>query len=135
MVPDLTSFSWSSLVQTVSLYAIAVTFVGAGIGHFVYPDLFMRIVPTYFPAPRLLVLASGAAEIVGGVGVLIPSLRVAAGWGLILLLVVVFPANVHMVAHPEDFTRIPAWVLYLRLPLQLVLIAWVYVTACRSGLG
>jgi len=118
-------------MHTVSLYAIAATFMGAGVAHFVWPDVFVRIVPPYLPAPRVLVLVSGAAEILGGVGVLVPSVRVAAGWGLILLLVAVFPANVHMALHPDDFARIPRWALYARLPLQLVLILWVYATVCR----
>lgn len=118
-------------MHTVSLYAIAAIFIGAGAAHFVWPGVFVRIVPPYLPAPRVLVLVSGAAEILGGVGVLVPSVRVAAGWGLILLLVAVVPANVHMALHPDDFARIPRWALYARLPLQLVLILWVYAMVCR----
>jgi uncharacterized membrane protein len=118
-------------MHIVSLYAIAVVFVGAGVAHFVWPDVFVRIVPPYLPAPRVLVLVSGAAEILGGVGVLVPAMRLYAGWGLILLLVAVVPANVHMALHPDDFARIPRWALYVRLPLQLVLILWVYATVCR----
>jgi uncharacterized membrane protein len=101
-------------------------FVAAGTAHFVWPGLFVEIVPPYLPTPKLLVYISGAVEILGGVGVLFPSVRVYAGWLLILLLLAVFPANVHMALHPEEFAQIPAWALYLRLPLQFVLIAWVY---------
>ena len=111
--------------MSLSLYAIAAMFVAAGTAHFVWPDVFVQIVPPYLPAPRL-VYVSGVFEILGGVGVLFPETRVAAGWGLILLLLAVFPANVHMALHPDAFPRIPAWTLYLRLPLQFVLIAWVY---------
>jgi len=119
-------------MQTLSLYAIAALFVGAGVAHFVWPGVFVRIVPPSLPAPRLLVFVSGAAEILGGVGVLIPGVRVAAGWGLLLLLVAVFPANVHMALHPEAFARIPRWALLARLPLQFVLMAWVYWAACHA---
>lgn len=112
--------------MSISILAIAGMFVAAGVAHFVQPDFFVQIVPPYLPAPKLLVYVSGAFEIFGGVGVLFPSVRVYAGWLLILLLLAVFPANVHMALHPEEFARIPAWALYLRLPLQFVLIAWVY---------
>jgi len=109
-----------------SIYAIALLFAATGTAHFVWPGAFARIVPPYLPAPRTLVYVSGAAELLGAVGVLVPGLRPYAGWGLILLLVAVFPANVHMALHPADFERIPAWALYFRLPLQFVLIGWIY---------
>jgi len=112
--------------MTASIYAIAALFGAAGAAHFVWPDPFVRIVPPYLPAPRVLVYASGAAELLGAAGVLWPPTRTYAGWGLILLLIAVFPANVHMAQHPSAFSQIPAWGLYLRLPLQAVLIGWVY---------
>ncbi len=76
----------------------------------------------------MLVYLSGFFEVLGGVGVLVPRFRKAAGWGLIALLVAVFPANLYMITASEQFTQqgVPLWALYLRLPLQLVLIAWVY---------
>ena len=109
-----------------SVYLIALVFGAAGTAHFVWPSAFARIVPPSLPAPRTLVYVSGAAEVLGAVGVLVPGLRPYAGWGLILLLLAVFPANVHMALHPADFDQIPAWVLYLRLPLQFVFIGWIY---------
>ena len=111
-----------------SVYAVSLLFAAAGTAHFVWPEAFARIVPPYLPAPRTLVYVSGSAELLGAVGVLVPGLRPYAGWGLILLLLAVFPANVHMALHPADFERIPAWALYLRLPLQFVLIGWIYLT-------
>jgi uncharacterized membrane protein len=116
-----------------SLYAMAALFVGAGGAHFVWPTVFVRIMPPYLPRPLLLVYLSGIAEVVGGVGVLMPSLRVYAGWGLILLLCAVFPVHVYMVRHPEAFSGIPLWALYARLPLQFVLMAWIYWAACRGA--
>lgn len=84
--------------------------------------------PPYLSAPLALVYLSGLLEVLGGVGVLAPRFRKAAGWGLIALLVAVFPANLYMVAASEPFTAqgIPLWLLYARLPLQFILIAWVY---------
>lgn len=109
-----------------SVYLIALLFATAGTAHFVRPSAFARIVPPYLPAPYALVYVSGAAELLGALGVLVPGLRRYAGWGLLLLALAVFPANVHMALHPADFEGIPAWALYLRLPLQVALVGWIY---------
>ncbi len=110
----------------------AALFVAAGVNHFVHPEFYRQIVPPGFPSPAVLVALSGACEIVGGVGLLIPSLRRAAGWGLIALLAAVFPANVYMATSPEHFS-VPAWALWIRLPLQAVLIGWVWRVALSRG--
>ncbi|PEN14253.1 hypothetical protein CRI94_04230 [Longibacter salinarum] len=119
-------------MPSISVLAIALIFIAAGIGHFVWPEMYVRIMPPYLPAPMTLVYISGFFEILGGVGVLLPGYRVYAGWGLIILLLAVFPANVHMALHPGDFSKIPGWALWARLPLQFVLIAWVYYATCRT---
>ena len=102
-------------------------FVGAGLMHFVIPRAYRRIMPPYVPAQRALVYASGAAEIAGGVGLMVPGRRRAAGWWLIATLMAVFPANVHMALHPDQFPRVPGGsrTLWARLPFQGVFIAWV----------
>lgn len=117
-----------SAVQAVSLLVLASSFIFVGIKHFTNPAFFDAIVPPYLPSPRLLVYLSGIFEVAGGIGILIPALRQTARWGLIALLIAVFPANLHMAIHPNAFvdSGIPLWALYLRLPLQAVLIAWVY---------
>jgi uncharacterized membrane protein len=120
-------------MHTLSLFAVAAVFVGAGVAHFVWPPVFVRIVPPYVPRPLLLVYLSGVAEVLGGLGVLVPALRVYAGWGLLLLLCAVFPVHTYMARHPEVFSKVPGWALYGRIPLQFVLMAWVYWTACRAG--
>ncbi|WP_223653221.1 MauE/DoxX family redox-associated membrane protein [Hymenobacter psoromatis] len=101
-------------------FGLALLFVGAGALHFIQPETFLRIVPPALPAPRLLVLLSGAAEVAGGLGLLLPATRRWAAWGLLALLVAVFPANVYMVGL-ADALHIPAWVLWARLPLQPLL--------------
>lgn len=111
---------------TLSIALLCILFVGAGVNHFVMPGTYQKIMPPYLPWPLALVYVSGFFEIVGGLGLLIPRLRTAAGWGLIALLLAVFPANVHMLVDAESFSHIPYWALVLRLPLQGVLIAWVW---------
>ena len=108
--------------------AAAALFIAAGANHFLHPDLYKQIVPPALAAPGVLVAISGACEIVGGLGLLVPSLRVAAGWGLLALLLAVFPANVYMAwaPHRAPQENIPVWLLWLRLPLQGVLMAWVW---------
>jgi uncharacterized membrane protein len=104
-----------------------VFFVGAGLNHFLEADFYQRIIPPGFPAPGLLVVISGICEIAGGVGLLIQPLRRAAAWGLIALLVAVFPANVYMAFYPEQVGwHHPHWMLWARLPMQVVIAAWVW---------
>ena len=102
-------------------------FVGAGVMHFVIPRAYRRIVPPYVPAPAAVVYVSGVAEIAGGVGLMRREHRRLAGWWLIATLLAVFPANVHMALHPDEFPKVPGGVtaLYARLPIQGVFIAWV----------
>ena len=91
----------------------------------------MSIVPPYLPAPLALVYVSGFFEILGGLGVLLPATRTLAGYGLLALLVAVYPANIHMAMNPGDFPDIPPAALYARLPIQFVF-AWVVWWATRS---
>jgi uncharacterized membrane protein len=104
----------------------AVFFIGAGIMHFVIPDTYVRIVPPALPSPRLLVELSGAAEVLGGLGLLVPFTRRAAAWGLVALLVAVFPANLYMAISHVPATGILGqhWLQWLRLPLQIPMILW-----------
>jgi uncharacterized membrane protein len=105
---------------------LAAFFVGAGVMHFVVPEAYVRIVPPALPAPTLLVLLSGIAEILGGFGLLLPFTRRAAAWGLVLLLLAVFPANIYTAVAHVPFPGIfgQSWVQWLRLPLQIPLILW-----------
>ena len=106
------------------LIGLALLFVFTGVMHFARPRMFTAIVPPSLPAPGVLVAVSGAAEVLGGVGLLVPGARLAAGVGLILLLAAVFPANVFMARHADRFRRLaPPLALWARLPLQPVLMA------------
>lgn len=107
-------------------WLIAAGFVLGGTMHFMATDAYVGVMPPYIPAPRLMVLVSGVFEIAGGIGLLIPALRKWAAWGLVALLVAVFPANVHMALNPEVMPfSVPDWALGVRLPVQFVLIALV----------
>ena len=109
-------------------------FVFAGAMHFVIPRTYEAIVPPYLPAHRQLVQASGVAEIAGGVGLMADATREPAGWWLIATLVAVFPANLHMALHADQY-RVPGGraTLIGRLPFQLVFIAWVRAAMRRAN--
>lgn len=125
----------NSKLKKCSVVLLSVLFVAAGGNHFVSPDVYRKIMPDYLPYPLALVYVSGFFEILGGVAVAVPILRTVAGWGLIALLIAVFPANLNMVIHAEDFPAIPFWALVLRLPLQGLLIAWVWWTTIAKQSG
>ena len=110
---------------------LAIIFILAGAAHFFFTRTYVSIMPPYLPAPTLLVQISGICEILGGIGLLIPATQQAAAWGIVALLVCVFPANLHMALHPDNWPAIPAWALWLRLPLQLPLIYWAWLYTRR----
>jgi len=107
-------------------YLLGSLFVLAGVNHFARAASYVAIVPRYLPFPIALVYASGFGEIALGLMLLVPRLTRLAAWGLIALLVAVFPANIEMALHPELHPTIPLWLLWLRLPLQGLLIWWAY---------
>jgi uncharacterized membrane protein len=107
-------------------YLLGVILVAQGINHFVNASFFAGIIPPYLPWHMELVYASGIAEIALGILLLIRRYAVLAGWGIILLFIAVFPANVHMAIHAGLYPSLPPLGLWLRLPLQGVLIAWAY---------
>jgi uncharacterized membrane protein len=115
------------------VYLLGLFFVSAGLSHFTAPGFFRQIVPPVLPAPDLLVIVSGVAEIVLGIAVMIPTTRRLAAWGLVALLIAVFPANVYQAIANPTLVDPPAWMgqptqtaLYVRLPLQFLLIWWAW---------
>ncbi|PSR12468.1 hypothetical protein C8255_26575 [filamentous cyanobacterium CCP3] len=107
---------------------LAVCMVVAGVLHFVVPQPFIRIVPGFLPAPAALVYISGAIEILLALGLLLPSTRRLSAWGLVLLFIAVYPANLNMAINHIQISGIPDtwWFHAIRLPFQFVLIAWAY---------
>lgn len=105
----------------------------AGINHFVNPDLYQKIMPPLLPWHFELIYISGAAEIVLGLLLLFPQTRRAAAWGIIALLIAVFPANIQMMVNYYQEQNSYLWVAVLRLPLQLLLVWWAYKVARKRS--
>ncbi len=117
-----------------ALLGLGVFFMVAGVNHFLNPDFYVPMMPPYLPAHLALVYLSGVFEILGGVLVLVPRVRALAGWGLVALLLAIFPANIHMALSPGLFPEMTAAALYGRLPFQVVFLAWAY-WATRPEVG
>jgi uncharacterized membrane protein len=115
------------------VYLMGTFYVLAGISHFTQPDFFRQIVPPALPMPDLVVVVSGVAEIVLGALVMVPATRRMAAWGIIALLIAVWPANFYQALYNPTLVDPPAWMgqptqtaLWIRLPLQLVLMYWAW---------
>jgi uncharacterized membrane protein len=119
-----------SILRSILLYGATIGFVGAGANHFINPAPYLGMMPAEIPVSwhSALNVISGAAEILGGLGLILPATRRLAAWGLIALLVAVFPANVNMAINdlPLGTQKVSPWLLWARLPLQAVMVAWVY---------
>jgi uncharacterized membrane protein len=119
------------ILKKIALYGTGLFFIIAGSRHFLVPEFYMLMMPNYLPVPLTLIYISGAFEILGGIGLMVPKTRAFSAWGLMALLLAVLPANVYMWTHriPLPDTYTPSWLLMLRIPLQFLLIAWVYLFA------
>jgi uncharacterized membrane protein len=121
--------------RRIALAVVSVFFTFAGVTHFIFPGFYTDLLRgnswgLWLPAHLELVYISGVFEILGGLGVLLAATRQKAGYGLIALLVAVYPANIHMALHPELFPDMTATALYLRLPMQFVAAWLVWWAAC-----
>ena len=114
-------------------WLLGLLLIAAGVNHFARPEFYTGIMPPYLPWPAELVFISGVCEVVLGAALLIPRLRRAAAWGIIALLIAVFPANVHMAVNADQYRRFPEVLLWARLPVQVLLIAWAYRYTRGSG--
>ncbi len=115
-----------SVTQKAFLALAIIFYTLAGSLHLLRPDLYLKIMPPYIPWHLAMVYISGAAEIAGGLGLLFPQVRRLAAWGLVALLIAVFPANLYMATSMSpDTTTLAAALTWVRLPLQLLLIWWV----------
>lgn len=113
-------------LKIIGKYLFGAFFIGAGLNHFVSTDFYLGIMPPYLPWHLPLVYLSGVAETALGALLLIRRWSKIAAWGLILLLIAVFPANLHMALNSELYAQFSPILLWLRLPLQGLLIAWAY---------
>jgi uncharacterized membrane protein len=117
-----------SVVKQLARWLLAAFMIISGIAHFAVTASYVAMVPASFPAPSLLVYISGVAELAGGVGLLIPSLRRAASIGIMLLLIAIFPANINMAVNhiSPPGMHISPFALWARLPFQALFIAWAW---------
>ncbi len=116
-------------LRAISRCLLAAFFLAAGANHFRMSDAYLGMMPSWLPRPLALVYLSGLAEMLGGIGVLFPSTSRLAGWGLVILLIAIFPANLHVALQGRmpgfDFSPLTLW---LRLPFQAILFGWVWWT-------
>ena len=112
-------------IRTISKWLLALFMVGAGTLHFIKPDFYLNIMPPYLPLHLELVYLSGVCEIALGVLLLVPRFSRFAAWGIIALLIAVFPANIYVYQHQDVLPALPI-IHFLRLPLQGVFILWAY---------
>ncbi|MFN8004039.1 MAG: DoxX family protein [Acidobacteriota bacterium] len=112
--------------KSVLKYLLAFFFVAAGINHFWHPDFYLKMMPPYLPWPAALHLLAGLCEIVLGVLLLIPRWQQLAAWGMIALLIAVYPANIYMALNPHLFSGMNPTALWIRLPFQFLFVAWAW---------
>jgi uncharacterized membrane protein len=110
----------------VSLIFQSLFYVAGGINHFWHQSSYLNIMPDHYSHPEALVKISGAAEILGGIGLLVPGARRVSAAGISAMLVVFLDVHLFMLRHQDRFPTVPKWILWARLPLQAVLIAWAW---------
>ena len=104
----------------------------AGINHFINPNFYLKMMPSYLPFHLELVYLSGVIEVLCGILLLIPKTKVWGAWLCILTFLAIFPANIYMAQNPELFQKIPREMLYIRLPFQALFIYWAYIFTKRK---
>lgn len=113
-------------VKSVLRYAMAAFYVVAGVNHFRDPDFYASLMPPYVPFHTELVALTGALEIVLGVLVALPRTAPIAAWGIIVMLLAFLPAHVHMLVNNHLYPQAPTSMLWLRFPIQALLILWAF---------
>jgi uncharacterized membrane protein len=102
----------------------SVFYVASGVNHFWHPNFYLHIMPDHYAHPLMLVRVSGVAEILGGLGLLVPVTRRFSAIGIAAMLVVFFDVHFFMLLHAARFPEVAGWVLWARIPLQFLLIGW-----------
>ena len=105
---------------------MAILYILAGLNHFRNPGMYIKIIPPVFKNPKVINILSGAAEILLGILLTLSFSTHFAAWGIIALLIAVFPANLYMYQNKKASFGLPKWILFVRLPLQIVLIFWAF---------
>ena len=124
-------FSWwcvryCGMLKTALKYLLGLAFAAAGANHFVMTDFYLSIMPPYLPWHTALVYVSGVFEVALGFALLWRRVEKVAAWGMIALIVAVTPANAHMAIHAELYPQYSSTALWVRMVLQIVLVAWAY---------
>jgi uncharacterized membrane protein len=113
-------------MKAAGLYIMSALYILAGINHFWHEEFYLKIMPPWLPWHHELVFISGAFEVLFGVLLLFRQTRRAAAWGIILLLIAVFPANIQMMIDYNHNSNPDLWIAIARLPLQIPLIWWAW---------
>jgi uncharacterized membrane protein len=110
----------------IQVYLMGVIYTILGVVHFTHTGFYRPLMPKFLPAHDLLIYLSGVAEIILGIGVLFPQTRSVALWGLIAMLIVFLIVHINMLL-PSNQLGISPWILWLRIPIQFILIYWAYI--------
>lgn len=116
--------------------AMAIMLVFTAIGHFAFTEGMMMMVPSFIPFKKEMVYLTGFIEIAAAVGLLVPSLRIVTGWLLILFFLLLLPANIKAALEQVDYQKATLngpglSYLWFRIPLQVLFIVWVYISAIK----
>jgi uncharacterized membrane protein len=111
-------------IARIGLFVQSLFYVVSGMNHFWHRQFYMGIMPDRYSHRDALVQLSGVAEILGGAGLAVPASRRFSSFGLTLMLIVFLDVHIFMIRHSELFPNVKRWILWARLPLQGVLIAW-----------
>jgi uncharacterized membrane protein len=114
-------------VKRIALYVMVLFYLAAGVNHFINPGFYLKIMPSWIPYHEACVLISGIFEILFSLFLLFPQTRRAGAWCIIILLIVIFPANIQMMLDYIHRDDPKTWITVLRLPIQLLLIWWAYI--------
>lgn len=112
--------------EPIGLYVMAAIYTVAGCMHFIKPKMYLRIMPRYLSNHKALVFWSGIAEILLGVGLCIPILKIISIYGIIAMLAVFLLVHFYMLSSKKASAGIPKWILILRLPMQFGLMYWAW---------
>lgn len=110
--------------EPISIYFMAAIYIIAGIMHFIKTKMYMIIMPEYLSNHKALVIWSGIAEIVLGIGLCIPFLKKLSIYGIVTMLVIFLLVHFYMLSNKKASLGIPKWILVLRIPLQFALMYW-----------